>query len=84
MKLKVKEITVTEVKKIPVLVNDKESLLVLCDRIAPGLSDAILEFFVAKDELDPELTKQLDDYEGPDEDNIAGMDNEFFEDEGEI
>lgn len=66
------------------LITNKEQLLKLAEEIAPGLADAILEFFKAKDELDPELLKQLDDYEGPDEDNIAGMDNEYFEDKGEI
>lgn len=66
------------------LITDKDQLLKLAEEIAPGLADAILEFFKAKDELDPELLKQLDDYEGPDEDNIAGMDNEYFEDKGEI
>jgi hypothetical protein len=72
-----------------VLVTDKEQLLKLADEIAEGLSDAILEFFVAKEDIkrDARLvdaTLQLDDYEGPDEENIAGIDNEYFEDEGEI
>lgn len=67
-----------------VLITNKDQVLDLADNIAPGLKDAILEFFVSRDELDPELTKQLDDYEGPDQDNIAGMDNEFFEDKDEI
>lgn len=66
------------------LIVNKEQLLKLAEEIAPGLADAIQEFFVAKDELDPELLKQLDDYEGPDTDNVAGMDNVFFEDKGEI
>lgn len=79
----VKVTKVTE-KVEPKLIVNKDQLLKLAEELAPGLSDAILEFFIARDELDPELTTQLDDYEGPDEDNIAGMDNIYFEDRGEI
>lgn len=76
--------TIVKEKVESKLITDKDQLLKLAEEIAPGLADAILEFFKAKDELDPELLKQLDDYEGPDTDNVAGMDNEFFEDSGEI
>lgn len=66
-----------------VLITSPEQLLELADKLAVGLKDAILEFFVAKKTVPEEVFKQYDDVEGPDEDLEAGMDNEYFEDSGE-
>lgn len=70
-----------QIKKV--LVTTPEQLLELAEKLAPGLKDAILEFFVAKKSIPEEALKILDDYEGPDEDLEAGMDNEYFEDNGD-
>lgn len=71
----------TKIKKV--IVTSPEQLIELADKLAPGMGDAINEFFIQRNKV-PQVPEMLDDYEGPDEDNIAGMDNEYFEDEGEI
>ena len=66
-----------------VAVNSAEQLLELSESLAIGLGDAIKEFFIEKSKI-PELPEQLEDYEGPDEENIAGIDNEYFKDKSKI
>ena len=75
-------ISVKDEKMKKVIVTSAKDLLDLADKIAPGMKDAILEFFVDKADI-PEVPEKFEDFEGPDEDLAAGMDNEYFEDEGD-
>lgn len=70
------------IKKL--IITSDEQLLELAERLAPGMRDAILEFFIAKKDIPEDDTQKFEPFEEPDEDNIAGIDNEFYEDEGEI
>ena len=83
-------ISIKELKVKDVLVTNPDQLLELVDKIAVGLKDAILEFFVEKGKLPVDAVdaiknsrKEFDDVEGPDEELEAGMDNEYFEDSGD-
>lgn len=69
-------------KKI-ISVDSAKGLLEISEELATGLGDAIREFFVEKSAVE-KLPEQLDDYEGPDEENVAGIDNEYFNDRGDI
>ena len=77
--IKVKE---TKVKKV--LIVNEEQLLELAEGLAEGLSDAILEFYIAKRDIPEEVLKPFEDFKDPDIETEAGIDNEYYEDLGEI
>ena len=66
------------------IITSDEQLLELAEKLAPGMKDAVLEFFVAKKDIPEDGTQKFEPFEEPDEDNIAGIDNEYFEDSGTI
>lgn len=66
------------------IITSDEQLLDLADKLAPGLRDAINEFFISRAAIPQDALKEFEPFEEPDEDSIAGMDNEYFEDSGTI
>lgn len=76
-------ISVKDEKIKKVIIKSSEELLDLAESLAPGMKDAIQEFFVDRKVVPVDAITCFDDAEGPDEELDAGVDNEYFGDEGD-
>lgn len=69
-------------KKQKVVIKSADQLLEIVEKIAEGLSDAILEFFVKKEDIREDDINKFEPFED-EYDTDAGVDNECFDDESE-
>lgn len=76
-------INVKDEKIKKVIVKSSEDLLEWAEKLAPGMRDAILEFFIDRKTVPIEVITHYDDVIGPDEESDAGIDNQYYGDKGE-
>ena len=70
-------------KENKVVINSAEQLLEFVEKLASGLSDAIEEFFIRKEDVNEDDINKFEPFEEPEYDTDAGIDNEYYDDDGE-